>query len=137
MALYSKLWRLHIDSRQRSTATKKPVPISDTDLSATASATKTSFKSRIKPGMFVCLAPRVSKLPDGDIVMVMSPLGPQDFQEGKGDERKFVCAIVGPSIMAGAYEMFVSSTEVKLVADMEKEVLMEYDFATRYYYMDL
>jgi hypothetical protein len=85
--------------------------------------------------MFVRLAPRVSKLQDGDIVMVMSPLGPEDF--GEGEKRRFVCAPVGPSVMTQAYELFVASLEAKAVADMQEEVLMEYDFATRYYYMNL
>jgi kinesin family protein 2/24 len=98
--------------------------------------TKTPFQRRIKPGMFVRLSPSVSKLEGGDIAMIMSPSGPEDFDE-TGEDRSMICAPVGPSIMTDAYELYVARQEVHKVKDMTGEVLMEYDFATRYYYMDL
>ena len=61
---------------------------------------------------------------------------PWNLADG-GDGRQFICAAVGPSVMADAYELFVTSQMTYTVKDMEGEVLMEYDFATRYYYMDL
>ena len=94
------------------------------------------FQQRIKPGMFVRLVPNVSSLEGGDIAMVMSPLRPEDF-DGEREGRQFICAMVGPSIMAHAYELHVARQEAYSVKDMAREVLMEYDFATRYYYMDL
>lgn len=68
--------------------------------------------------------------------MIMSPAGPEDFDQTK-EGRKFMCALVGPSIITDAYELYVEKTGAYAVKDMAKEVLMEYDLATRYYYMDL
>jgi len=97
---------------------------------------RTPFQDRIKPGMFVRRVQSVFKLEGGDIVMIMSPSRREDFAEG-GDGRQFICADVGPSVMTDAYELFVASQVTYNVKEMEGEVLMEYDFATRYYYMDL
>jgi hypothetical protein len=95
--------------------------------------------------MFVRVQRRFSQLPAGDILMILSPSRPEDFivptkedaEVGKEDERKFVCAMVGPSVMTQAYELYVAQLTTRPVSHMEAEVLMEYDFATRYYYMDL
>jgi kinesin family protein 2/24 len=155
VTFYQKLWRLHIDSRTQASQSQS----GDAD-EATISesrkpklSAKPPFQQRIKPGMFIRLAPFVSKIDmeNGDIAMVMSPASAADFDSepdsdaraagqgnlSLGEDRQFVCAAVAPSIMTAAYELFVERQGVCKVKEMTAEVLMEYDQATRYYYMDL
>jgi kinesin family protein 2/24 len=135
IAFYQKLWRVQIDSRQRpstSDADKKAETIQE----PVKERDKTSFQRRIKPGMFVRLIPGASRLEGADIVMIMSPSRPEDFDDARED-RQLVCAHVGPSVMTDAYELFVAQQGTYCVKDMAVEVLMEYDSATRYYYMNL
>jgi kinesin family member 2/24 len=134
-AFYQKLWRTRIDSRQRSSAikaTERAEPIEEPQ----AGIRKTHFQERIHPGMFVRLVPGASKIGSAEIFMIMSPSRPEDF-DCLGEERQFICAAVGPSIMTDAYELHVARKDTYSVKDMAAEVLMEYDSATRYYYMDL
>jgi kinesin family protein 2/24 len=136
-AFYQKLWRTRIDSRQRSSAieaTERVEPIEEPQ----AEIKKTPFQERIRPGMFVRLVPGASKagLEGAEIFMIMLSSRPEDF-DGSGEERQFICAAVGPSIMTDAYELHVAIKDTLTVKDMAAEVLMEYDSATRYYYMDL
>lgn len=131
---YQKLWRTRIDSRQKHTAPSSA--IEGISISQEVEAIKTPFKERIRPGMFVRISPEASKLSGVDILMIMSPLQAKDF-DGQGEERQFVCAVVGPSIMADAYELHLSKLDTYSVKDMTAEILMEYDMATRYYYIDL
>jgi len=86
--------------------------------------------------MFVRLNPGAAKFEGITMVMIMSPATREDFA-ADGDERRFICALVGPSIMTDAYDLFVSKQDTFRVKDMAAEVLMEYDMATRYYYIDL
>lgn len=86
--------------------------------------------------MFVRLVRAASKMESGDFVMIMSPCSSEDFNNA-GDHTQFVCVQIGPSVMAGAYELHVVKQIMYSVKDMAAEVLMEYDFATRYYYMNL
>jgi kinesin family protein 2/24 len=135
VAFYQKFWRLRIDCRQqasRAIASNNVIapfePAKERD--------KTPFQSRIKPGMFVRLNPGAAKFEGITMVMIMSPATREDFA-ADGDERRFICALVGPSIMTDAYDLFVSKQDTFRVKDMAAEVLMEYDMATRYYYIDL
>lgn len=135
VTFYQKFWRLQIDCRQRASKASanndaeiaaEPVKIRD----------KTPFQGRIKPGMFIRLKPGVAKYEGINLVMIMSPATREDF-ETDGEERRFICALVGPSIMTDAYELHVDRQDTFSVKNMAAEVLMEYDLATRYYYMDL
>jgi kinesin family member 2/24 len=54
-------------------------------------------------------------------------------QEGK----KFLCAMVGPAMMPEAYDIHLWQQVVVDVEAMEAEVVLEYDMATRYYYLTI
>jgi len=135
IAFYQKLWRIRIDSRQRPSTfsgTEKTEAIQE----PSKERDERPFQQRIKPGMFVRLVPGASKFESVDFAMIMSPSGPEDFREA-GDERRFICALDSPSIMKDAYDLYVERQDTYSVKEMATEVLMEYDAATRYYYMDL
>ena len=51
--------------------------------------------------------------------------------------RKYICALVLPSPMGDAYEIDVNNQVVVGVDEMEKELLMEYDAASRCYYINI
>lgn len=89
------------------------------------------------------------------MVMIMSPAtamgshvkdvqgnpisGPAEVEDISQElsEEKYLCAAVSPGVMAEAYELSVWRQAVVDVAQMEGEVIMEYDSSTRYYYMAL
>jgi kinesin family protein 2/24 len=155
VAFYQKLWRLHIDSRTQASQSQSGNADEDniSESHKPKPSAKSPFQQRIKPGMFIRLSPSVSRIDmnNGDIAMIMSPASAADFNfqsdsdataagQGNlslGEDRQFVCAAVVPSIMTAAYELFVERQGVCKAKDMTAEVLMEYDQATRYYYMDL
>jgi kinesin family protein 2/24 len=60
-------------------------------------------------------------------------------QEVKGirneGPKRYLCATISPAMMAGAYQLNVWRQVVVDVGDMEKELLMEYDAATRFYHL--
>lgn len=118
------------------------------------------FKERIRPGMVVvCTPPKWIPGNYGSVrpcmVMVLSLASAvgsnvQDF-EGKlvnhrdmpaddvvvmtGDKQQYLCAIVTPGLLSGTYEIDIWRHVVVSVEAMEKEVILEYDAATRYYYI--
>lgn len=48
--------------------------------------------------------------------------------------KRYLCAVVAPAIMDGAFDLHVWRQVLVDVADMEREVVMEYDVATRFYH---
>lgn len=119
------------------------------------------FKERIRPGMVVrCTPPKwilgMQGAGTSCLVMVLSLASAAgshslDF-EGKpvhvqgtsgdngvvvetGDQTQYLCAIVMPGLLAETYEIEVWRHVVVSVEAMENEVILEYDAATRYYYM--
>lgn len=86
--------------------------------------------------MFVRLNPGAVKFEGITMAMVMPSATAEDFTT-EGDERRYICAMLGPSIMTDTYDLFVAKQDIYSVRDMAGEVLMEYDMTTRYYYMDL
>ncbi|KAK2055706.1 P-loop containing nucleoside triphosphate hydrolase protein [Colletotrichum caudatum] len=113
-------------------------------------AAQIPFKERIRPGMVVRWSPP-QKLPFGtrgnNMVVVLSPLGAvrSNVRDVSGefindatkyDEgNRYLCAMVLPGLMADSYELSMWRQVVVDVNQMEAEVLLEYDAATRYYYM--
>ncbi|KAK4150246.1 P-loop containing nucleoside triphosphate hydrolase protein [Chaetomidium leptoderma] len=56
--------------------------------------------------------------------------------EGKGETGEaYLCAMVAPALLPGSYGISPWRQVVVRVEEMEAEVLMEWDEATRYYYM--
>ncbi|KAK4119150.1 P-loop containing nucleoside triphosphate hydrolase protein [Parathielavia appendiculata] len=112
------------------------------------------FKERIRPGMVVRwqTRPEYGSFAVGGkaYAMVMCPVhavgervrdvkgvqvNPQseDAAERKGET--YLCALVTPSLLPGSYGISLWRQVVVKVEDMVAEVLMEWDEATRYYYM--
>ncbi|KAL2061256.1 hypothetical protein VTL71DRAFT_7529 [Oculimacula yallundae] len=157
-AFYDKIWRLHIDSRKALEKPKakavqsKPSAVSQDVVEASSKDSNVPFQKRLRPGMFIERekAPQYLKK-----FMIMCPVGAFSSDEDKDkntiptagqtspqesqteDVRKFVCALVLPSPMADAYELDVTKLFEIAVDEMEKELLMEYDAASRCYYMTL
>lgn len=118
------------------------------------------FKERIRPGMVVLCTP--SKWIPGTngsgtscMVMVLSlasavgshaqdfegkPVNVQDastdnFVVVESDKQQYLCAIVVPGLLSETYEINIWRHIVVSVEAMKKEVILEYDAATRYYYI--
>ncbi|GJC83774.1 diatom spindle kinesin-1 [Colletotrichum liriopes] len=114
-------------------------------------AAKIPFKDRIRPGMVVRWTPPPTfplGLPGLNMVVVLSPqsaVGPNvrevsgdlvnDASKPTGKSNKYLCAMVLPGFMADSYELSMWRHVVVDIDQMEAEVLLEYDAATRYYYM--
>lgn len=145
-AFYDKIWCLHIDSRRGNSGKQ---PSDEQAVTAAVDQQKLPtrpFYERIRPGMFVqlkCDDPtrvHVSKF------MIMAPKGAFDSASTKAEKaavagregasgQRYICALVLPSPMGDAYELDVKHQGVIGIDEMEKELLMEYDPASRCYYM--
>lgn len=141
----------HLNLRSR-TSSRDPNP----------NAANVPFKSRIRPGMVV-LCNLSQWIPGANLnghdqsylLMILSVASAAtghalDF-EGKpvniqptsaGDDvvadsgkQQYLCAIVTPGLLPETYEINVWRHVVVNVEAMEKEVILEYDAATRYYFM--
>lgn len=113
------------------------------------------FRERIRPGMVVCWDPAAAA--GGEYAgfavggrgygMVMCPANAvggrvKDVKgvvvnpEGHAVEGEaYLCALVLPALLPGSYGISPWRQVVVRVGEMEAEVLMEWDEATRYYYM--
>ncbi|KFX98251.1 hypothetical protein V490_02401 [Pseudogymnoascus sp. VKM F-3557] len=137
-AVYDKLWRLHIDSRgARSTAAETAAAVFPGDAPSTESAVP--FQERLRPGMVVRIRP-----PFGGYTkyyMILSPDGAFEKDAGKREEvmskGKYICAPVVEAVMADAYNLALDMTKQVAVDHMEAEVFMEWDSATRYWFMNI
>lgn len=49
--------------------------------------------------------------------------------------KRYLCAVMAPAMMDGAFELNIWRQVVVDVKDMERELLMEYDSATRFYHL--
>lgn len=161
--MQSKFWGLHVDSqkglatRTKTTGTKptgaNPEIARMAKLSASADPDRPEvpFKERIRPGMVVRFEPkREYHANSGEAksyAMVMSDLvglgaGVRDMKgrevvaaEGEDKGKRFLCAVVGKAPPPGAYNVHLWMQAEVAVEEMMEEVLLEYDEATRYYYM--
>ena len=116
------------------------------------------FKDRIRPGMAVSWTPTKTEYNLGgfwkglNIALILCPAaaaGPTtqdtmgrkvdtEFEGNKtqdGDDRRYLCAVVSPAVLNGAYEVSVWRYVVVDVDYMDAEVILEYDSATRFYHM--
>jgi hypothetical protein len=80
------------------------------------------------------------------IVMLMCPEGSllsvakgahkyPSRRDGNWGEGRYICATICAASVKGAFELDVQRQIVVTVADMEEELALEYDAATRYYYV--
>lgn len=84
-------------------------------------------RSAVGPGVRDVLGNEVSK--------VGGPSG-KEGEEGT-EPQSYLCAMVLPSILPESYELSLWRQVVVDVEAMEAEVLLEYDTATRYYFMKI
>ncbi|OLN86643.1 Diatom spindle kinesin-1 [Colletotrichum chlorophyti] len=164
-AFEAKFWRLHVDSQKpgskkveskneaekgaqgRTTVVKQEILSSSADPDPEAS--DIPFKQRIRPGMVVRWNPPPTiplQIPGLNMVVVLSrhtAVGAtaRDFDghlvKDAGDGEKYLCALVLPGFMPDSYELSIWRHVVVDVDQMEAEMLLEYDVATRYYYLNL
>lgn len=132
-AFFDKLWRTHIDSRNITSSAKTEVVVE------APPAPKTPFQERLKTGMFIRRQRADEKADPIEFALILSPVGAFEksgvLAETPVDKRKYIVADVQPSPMTDAYTIDLAYTRLIGVEDMEKEVFMEWDNATRYYYM--
>ncbi|KAK3317300.1 P-loop containing nucleoside triphosphate hydrolase protein [Cercophora scortea] len=110
------------------------------------------FKERIRPGMVVSIVPLAAGVFGGyalsgkSFVLVLCPaaavgervrdMAGEQVNPGSGTQTdRYLCALVLPGFMPGSYGVSLWRQCVVGLEEMEGEVLMEYDAATRYYYM--
>lgn len=117
------------------------------------------FKERIRPGMVVSWTPPADfplGLPSGlNLVMVLCPsyaaghaaknvFGSRVDSAGDdqgeamsrdGDSKHYLCALIMPGLMSETYEVNLWRQVVVNTRSMNAEVCLEYDSATRYYYI--
>ncbi|EMR64081.1 putative diatom spindle kinesin 1 protein [Eutypa lata UCREL1] len=112
------------------------------------------FKDRLRPGMMVAWTPDEENagfpvIPNGrDLIMLLSEepcssAGESSMAAAEADAkvkekaerpRTYRCAFVGPAVMPGAFELHPWIQCVVEGSQMDAEVILEYDSATRYYY---
>jgi kinesin family member 2/24 len=148
-ALYDKLWRKHIDSQ---TSSRREVAVDVVKQIGHSSAVPaevaaTPFQQRVRPGMVVRFKPYRDTGPT-NMAMVMCPdwaieteiknlrgeVVKVGTQEGP---RKYLCALISPAIMTDAYDLSAWRQAVIAVEDMEEEMNLDYDAATRFYHLDV
>ncbi|KAK3902481.1 kinesin-like protein Klp59C [Staphylotrichum tortipilum] len=164
-AFQAKFWKLHVDAASKpapapttATPTSALVRLALLDSSADPEpdAGSIPFRERIRPGMVVRWTPReeyasfvVGGKERKGMAVVLCPAGAvggrvrdfrgvvvNDGEEGKEEEGgRYLCAMVAPSLLPGSYGVSLWRQAVVAVEEMEAEVLMEWDEATRYYYM--
>ncbi|KAJ5670613.1 kinesin motor domain-containing protein [Penicillium maclennaniae] len=147
-------------ARQSTTANKRDQTLCKDSLSEQFSSSRDpeligkihepDFKERIRPGMVVSwkeparsslsplarnlavvLCPRIAEA--GQARNFVGFLGDKARQASQRGQR-YLCATVSSGTLAGTYEINMWHQIVVDVEDMEAEVLLEYDAATRYYY---
>ena len=161
-AFQSKFWQLHIDSQRSAstTASNPSVAVTESDdhplffnssFDSSPGAQSIPFKERIRPGMVVSWTPPrgALRLTGLNMVVVLCPAsaiqpGSRDLLEreiniesgeGGGESKRWLCAMVSPAIMSGAYDVSLWRQVAINVDQMETEVVLEYDMGTRYYYI--
>ncbi|CAP61966.1 uncharacterized protein PODANS_5_1450 [Podospora anserina S mat+] len=161
-AFQSKFWQLHVDNlrSQSSSQHSKEKPevkltrmerlYSSADIEGPPHARDVPFKERIRPGMVVSYR-SVGKtggaqmgteqmgvvLSRADAVgeRVRDLTGVQVNHGGENLGERYLCAMVVPAILPGAYDVGLWMQVVVGVGEMEAEVVLEWDVATRYYYL--
>ncbi|QDS72366.1 hypothetical protein FKW77_008245 [Venturia effusa] len=137
-AFFNKVWRQHIDNPAKRIVKPSTASVVVKD------GSHLPFKMRIKPGMVVQY-----KSIDGEVQNPLAVILCPDWAvethvvdmrhvKVRGERNKilkrYLCAVMAPAEMHGAFELHVWQQVLVDVLDMEKEVLMEYDGATRFYH---
>ena len=139
---YTKFWSKHIDSQALPSA---PLVIEKSRVVQPQKPT-VPFKERIRPGMVVEYKPNWDSPLKQNLAIVLcpewavdskSPEAAETIIKGGSDAEgpKYLCALVTPGIMAGAYTLSMWSQVIIAASEMEEEITLEYDAATRFYYI--
>ena len=161
-AFRSKLWQLHVDSQKAKSAPSSSAADLEGEIQLDRSSSKDPdprsiaipFKERIRPGMAVSWNPPAGSpmaLPGMNMVVVLSAASAvgEDVRDALGTkvktgegatgekEMRYLCAMVTPAVMSEAYGIHLWRQVVVDVEAMEAEVFLEYDIATRYYYLTI
>jgi kinesin family protein 2/24 len=129
-AFHSKLWRLHVDAKYASTA--KPNDIVSLS-SAAPGDQRPSFQERIRPGMVIGYDMSKAGGAAHEMAVVFSE-APLQAAESGSEGKQYLCAVVSKGEYLNAYVVNLWHQRVVKVEDMTREVVLEYDPATRYYY---
>ncbi|KAJ6440615.1 kinesin motor domain-containing protein [Purpureocillium lavendulum] len=128
-----------------------------TSLEPQAEIRSLDFKKRIRPGMVVAWSHPdsyyIGSVDGLSVAMILCPAafagnhGTVDARgdlikaddagnaDANGQPARFLCAIITPAILPGAYDVNMWR-QVSIDVDwMDKEILLEYDSATRFYYI--
>jgi kinesin family protein 2/24 len=154
-AFYKKLWRMHVDSHKQN---NRPGQQATHDVLRTSSAVPSEvssipFKERIRPGMVVTYNPHrdtgmkvnmaMVHCPDWAIETEVKDAHGKAITRGDIGRRRYLCSMVSPATlkmndpaaMKDAYDVSIWTQFVIDVEDMEAEMILEYDEASRYYYL--
>lgn len=128
--LYFKLWSLHIDSRSLLNRPGGSVEqiTSSKQGDRSKSISNGTQKKVIKPGTFFKTKTGDTK-ENFDVVMAMG------LEKGGKVERWICAAVCLVDGVNGAHEMFVAKQVSVKASALEDEIILEYDSATRYYYV--
>lgn len=134
-------------------ATVSRIALLDSSADPDPDAAGIPFKERIRPGMVVSWRPPAEyaafAVGDKAYAMVMCPVQAvgERVRDAKGvlvnpahgeaeaKGEKYLCAAVFPALLPGSFSIALWRQVVVRIEEMEAEVLMEWDEATRYYYM--
>ena len=139
---YDKLWRLHIDSRNPPNNDARSKSDSDVRKVEQQAVPAVPFQDRLQPGMFVRLKNLFSTGGNERTVMIMSndvwseKLGLR-VREGSRPEDRYLCAEVNKGLIPDSYVLSVDRQYIYSVDEMSQEILLEYDVASRYYFVNL
>lgn len=117
----STLWRMHISQQ----------PIEPGNTSAVGDSAP--FKERIRPGMVVKLRQIDENTPN--LAMILSPA--TFGSQSAADEKSYTAAQVAPAMFRNAFTLNIWKQMTIKEEDIDSEVVLEYDEATRYYFLGL
>lgn len=159
-ALRSKLWQMHVDS-QRPRIKASECDQHKQSSQVRPDIAKIPFKERIRPGMVVRYKPQ-KPMPYLTLAMVLCPNWAVETDltdmngevvrgERKKGQKRYLCGLVHPDLIQGSYQLDAWKQMLINVEDMEAEVsrsseanatciddiqvILEFDSATRFYFI--
>jgi kinesin family protein 2/24 len=122
LVVYHNLWRMHVVKEPTEEQNSSAVSPSMKDI---------PFLERLTSGLVVRLRPNNggSSEEKGSLVMILSRA------EKNLDQQTYVCAKVQPAPFRNGYSLYIWQQVEVNVMDMQEEVILEYDEATRYYFL--
>lgn len=105
------------------------------------------FIERIRPGMVVRWTPPTESTPSENeqnlALILCSQATGETVRDGVGNlvdsdgssGQRWLCAMVLPGVLGDSYEVHLWRQAVVDVGQMQAEVILEYDVATRYYHI--